>query len=776
MKRIISIIIISIAAISIFLLTALTVLYFWAASDLPSIKKITDYNPPVATTVYTQHNKILGYFFKEKRFLCQLKEMSPWIPKAFIAAEDESFYQHPGFDFFSIIRAAIANLKAGKIVQGGSTITQQVIDTLLIDTGKSYFLKLKEAILAYRLDKHLSKEEILTIYLNQIYLGEGAYGIEAAARTYFAKHASELSLSEAALIAGLPKAPSLYNPYENPLAAKSRQKYVLRRMLTTGKINQKRYKQALEAKLNYHKMTDPSWEKGAYYLQTVRNELINKYGRKKVYRGGLHVYSAIDLKHQKAAQKALRIGLEDLSKRRGWRGPIKNLSEKQYKAFLEKENIDYEKIKKGKWIKVLVTNVNKKGAFVCFEQKKGFISVKTMSWARKLNPRLAPGAVPDIQNARKVLDKGDVIYASVKEKPGQDSQIWQLSLEQKPKVEGAVFSFDPRTGRVKAIVGGYSFFRSQYNRAIQAKRQPGSAFKPIVYSAALEQGHTATSPLIDAPVVKQNQRSNISWKPRNYSLQVRGKILFRTGLVHSINLATIRLAQDIGIDNIIEQAKSLGLEGPFPHDLTISIGSLSVSLINLCQAYSAFARDGSIIKPCLIKRITDSWGTEIFNNHKQTKRAITPQNTYIITKLLQQVVQDGTGWRVKKLGRPVAGKTGTTNKQRDAWFIGYTPYLLTGIYVGFNQPRTLGKYETGSRAASPIWLNYRQQIENNYPVQQFIAPSGIIMARIDSRTGLLASPKCKNTYLLPFRKGRQPQKVSESKDTDTGSNELKKIF
>jgi penicillin-binding protein 1A len=773
MRTAIKILAASAVCLLLFLLVGGTGLYYWVARDLPGIQKITDYDPPLATTVFTSNGKVLGYLFKEKRFLRRLEEMPEHVGQAFIAAEDSDFYHHEGIDFTSILRAAIANFKAGEVVQGASTITQQVIDALLMDTGTSYLLKLKEAILAYRLDKHLRKEEILTIYLNQIYLGEGAYGVEAAARAYFDKHASRLELHEAALLAGLPKSPSLYNPYRNRRAAKSRQRYVLRRMLETGRISRNRYQRALEAPLELRRMADPSWEVGGYYLQAVRNELSRRFSREAVYRGGLKVRTAVDLKHQRAAERALRRGLEALSKRRGWRGPIKNLQPEAFRDFLQKKPSDPETA--SGWHKVLVTGVKKSGASVRFDDRSGFIGVESMRWAGPRVSGTAPGNPARISDARAILDRGDVVFASILDESGDSSGPARLALEQMPQAQGALVSLEPESGKVRALVGGYSFSGSQFNRAIQAERQPGSAFKPIVYSAALDHGFTPASALIDAPVVVQGEHSELSWKPRNYRLINRGKVLLRSGLVHSINLATIRLAQEIGVKAVIGRARDLGLEGDLPHDLTISIGTLSVSLMDLCRAYTGFARRGTIVRPRLITRVDDSWGQTLHISETRSRRAISPRNAFIITKLLQQVVRDGTGRRVRTLGRPVAGKTGTTDQQKDAWFIGYTPYLLSGVYVGLDDPRSLGEHETGARAASPVWLDYRREVEGKYPERGFEKPEGIVMAEIDAETGLLAGSDSGKTYTLPFRAGNQPSKIAGRPGT-TDSGSLKKIF
>ena len=746
-------------------LAAFAGLYLWASSTLPSIHSITDYNPSVATTVYTSQDKILGYFCKEKRFLLRLREMGPWVPKAFIAAEDREFRRHPGVDFTSIIRAALANFKAGHIVQGGSTITQQVIDALLLDTGTSYLLKFKEAVLAYQLDQRLSKDEILTIYLNQIYLGEGAYGVEAAARTYFGKHAKGLNLAEAALIAGLPRAPALYNPYENPQAARARQRYVLNQMRAAGMITPGEHTRALRKELDYRRMADPTWSRAGYALQTVRDRLLSRFDGKRVYRGGLRVFTSLSLQHHRPARKSLREGLRAISKRRGWRGPIKHLPRERYSAFVEKTNATGN-LREGDRIKGLVARVDKRGATLRFGDKTGVMDVETMEWARRINPEIAPGEAPQIRDARKVLQRGDVVRASIVSGPDEAGGPWRLALRQRPEVQGALISLEPDTGRIRALIGGYAFSHSQFNRAVQAQRQPGSAFKPVTYAAALKEGYTAASPLVDAPVVLQGARAESAWKPRNYSLRIRGKVLMRTALVHSINRATIRLAQEIGIGRIIDQARALGIPGPYPRNLTLALGSLDLSPLSLSRAYTAFARNGTTIEPTLITRIEDSWGSTVYKADPATRRAMSPRTSYIVTELLRQVITDGTGWRAQKLSLPAAGKTGTTNNQKEAWFVGYTPNLLTTVYCGFDDPRSMGRYETGSRAASPIWVSYMRNVLSGYSRRGFRKPEGVVMADIAARNGKLAGSDTEKSYLLPFRKGNVPDRVDTGERKD----------
>jgi penicillin-binding protein 1A len=744
---------------------AFTGVYKWASQDLPNYKDITDYNPPLVTKVLARDDQVLGYFFREKRFLVSLDEMSPMLIKAFLAAEDAGFYEHEGVEVMGIVRAAFHNMRAGEIVQGGSTITQQVVKSLLLSPERSYTRKLKEAILAYRLENHLSKDEILTIYMNQIFLGAGAYGVEAAARDYFARHASELSLAQSALIAALPKAPSRLNPYRNPQGARHRQTYVLSRLRELEWITQDEYQEALDEPLEFERMSDPSWRHGPYYLEEVRRELIRMFGEDKVYEGGLVVNTGADIKHLDAAQAALRRGLVDSTKRRGWQGPLQNIDLEGGETFVLGQVIDQDRLGKGTWIQVLVTDVAQERALVNAGSIEGEIDVSTMSWARTPDPSKAPEEVRAIRDAHRVLNEGDVVWASlVQEKDGRPG-FWEMALEQEPKVEGSILSADPRTGEVLALAGGYDFHRSHFNRATQAKRQPGSAFKPFVYSAALDNGFTPASIVLDAPIVYDDYETMTTWRPKNFEGIFHGPTLLRNALVKSRNLVTIRVAQRIGINTMISSFRNFGLKEEFPRDLSISLGSVPLSLMDLCQAYSAFARDGSYIPLHLINRVSNSWGKEIYINESEAIRAVSQENAYIITNMLQEVVRDGTGWRARVLNRPVAGKTGTTNDQNDAWYIGYSPYLITGVYVGFDQLAPMGKYETGSRAASPIWVNYRLEVEEDYPVQDFTRPSGVTMVRIDPTTGLIAPPDSSESYFMPFLAGTEPTQRSTRADS-----------
>ncbi len=725
-------------------------LYYWASSDLPSFRKITDYRPPLVTTIYTRDNKVLGYLYSEKRFLVTLSEMPDFLPKAFLAAEDSTFYQHEGVDISAIVRAMIKNLQRGGIKQGGSTITQQIIKRLLLSSEKSYKRKIKEAILAYRLEKYLTKDEILTIYLNQIYLGSRAYGVEAAARTYFGVHVSDLTVAQAALLAGLPQAPTRYSPFRDFESAKNRQKYVLGRMLVQGWITQQQHDAAVAEPLVFKSMPDPSWEVAPFYLEEVRRELIDRFGEDQVYNGGLHVHTAVDLKHQEAAERALRDGLVASEKRRGYKPSLEKLEKEKYEDFYARSNVPESLLVPGRWVKALVQEVTAQGAVVRFGDKYGLIPNEEMSFAKG---KVEAGdlvwasvlAVPDKAAAQKPAPdapapspaakagkkgKGqEAAQPAVPSKPGRP--MWKLAMQLEPRIEGGIVSMDPRTGEVLACVGGFSFEKSQFNRATQSFRQPGSSFKPIVYSVAMDNGMTPATVVMDGPFSYRDPWSGQVWSPGNYEGDYGGPMTIRSALAKSKNLVTVRVAQQVGMKKIVERAQELGLRGDFVPYLPVSLGAVAVNLLDMVHAYSAFARDGSTITPRFVLDVKSPWGEEIFVNKPEVKQVLSPQTAYVMDCLLKEVVRAGTAVAVKALGRPLAGKTGTTNDFQDAWFVGFSPYLLTGCYIGFDQPKPMGKGETGGKAALPIWLSYRKAVEDDYPVEDFSRPPGIVMGTVD---------------------------------------------
>jgi penicillin-binding protein 1A len=741
-------------------------LYFWASEDLPGFRKITDYKPPLVTTVYARDNQILGYLYSEKRFLVTLSEMPEFLPKAFLASEDASFYQHEGVDLGAIFRAMLRNLQAGGIKQGGSTITQQIIKRLLLSSEKSYQRKLKEAILAYRLEKYLTKDEILTIYLNQIYLGSRAYGVEAAARTYFGVHVKDLTIAQAALLAGLPQAPTRYSPFRDFEAAKARQKYVLGRMLVQGWITQEEHDKALAEPLVFKSMPDPSWQIAPYYLEEVRRELIDRFGEDMVYSGGLHVYTAVDLRHQEYATRALREGLTASERRRGFKPQMEHIDKAKYEEFLAASDVPERTLTTGAWVKVLATEVTPAGATVRFGDKTGYVATENLNWAKG---RLSPG---DVLWTTVMAAPGETLAAAPDKavKPGQKAPaapapltpaqaaaqaqapaapakaagkpVWRLNAQFEPQIEGALVSMDPRSGEVLACVGGFSFERSQYNRATQALRQPGSSFKPIVYSVAMDNGLTPATVVMDSPFYYRDPWSGKVWTPGNYGGDFMGPMSIRSALAKSRNMVTIRVAQQIGMKKVVDRAQAMGLRGDFVPYLPVSLGAVAVNLLDMCQAYSAFARDGSTVKPRFIMAVKSAWGEDILQTQPEATVVMTPQTAYIMASMLKEVVRAGTATAAKVFNKPMAGKTGTTNDFQDAWFMGFTPYLLSGVYIGYDQPRSMGNGETGGRGALPIWISYRQGVESDYPVQDFERPPGIVMADVDG-------------IAMPFKEGTE---------------------
>ncbi|MFA4909966.1 MAG: PBP1A family penicillin-binding protein [Desulfobacteria bacterium] len=615
--------------------------YYYFRQNLPDISSLKNYHPNITSKFYSDEGELIGEFYLEKRIIVPITRIPRIVINAFISAEDSDFYKHKGISPVSIIRAFLKNILAGRIVQGGSTITQQVTKYFLLSSEKSFSRKIKEAILAYRVENELSKENILFLYLNQIYLGHGAYGVESAAQNYFGKHVEDLNLSEAAMLAGLPRAPSKYSPFVNSKGAKERQAYVLKRMLKEGYITDKQFKQALTTPLSFNTEENKQILKAPYFTEHIRRYIEGKYGSDALYKEGLLVYTSLNLEMQNAAQVSLESGLMDLERRHKYQG---------------------------------------------HRQSSG--------------------------------------------------------------LQGALMCMDPDTGYVRAMVGGKDFKKSKFNRAIQAKRQGGSAFKPIIYAAALDKGYTPATILVDSPISYDNLIGGEPWQPKNFDGEFRGPITFREALAKSINVVTVKILEDLGIDYAARYASILGITSPLNMDLTMALGSSSVSLLELTRAYAVFAAQGRRVEPIFVTKVIDQNGVVLEENKPQAEEVISPQTAYIMTNLLKGVVQNGTGSRAQALGRPCAGKTGTTNNYVDAWFIGYTPEIVTGVWVGFdegNQP--LGENETGSQAALPIWVQFMKEALKHKEVLDFPVPEGIVFVNIDSKTGLPATPN--STRIIP---------------------------
>jgi penicillin-binding protein 1A len=736
--------------------------YYWS-SNLPYIGSLREYNPPIITEVYSDDGQVVGRFSDERRILVSLEQVPNQLIYAFVAAEDARFFEHEGVDILSIIRALLKNLRAGQIEQGGSTITQQVTRSLLLkNPRKTYRRKAREALLSLQIEKSFSKERILFLYLNQIYLGHGAYGVEAAARTYFNKKAKDLSLAESALLAGLPQAPSRYSPIRYFRRAKARQKYVLARMRQEGYITEIQEKEALMAPIKIEEGGEKPFQKAPYFTEYVRRYLEEKYGRDLLYRSGLKVYTTLSLKMQRAAQSTVRKGLMELDKREGYRGPLRHLSTEEMEKFREEsgEKRLQDPPVGDALFEGLVEEVNdKKGQVVIsYGDKLGRLPLSEMKWARRPNPEV-PYYNVKVNAPGEVLKTGDVVLVRIKD-AGTPPFEWELSLEQEPDIQGALISMEVKTGRVRAMLGGRDFGSSQFNRAVQSRRQPGSAFKPIIYAAALDRGMTPSSIILDAPYISRANPDEEIWRPKNYKKKFFGPTLFRTALIKSRNVITVKILKKIGVYHAIQYAKRMGIGSDLSPDLSLALGSSGVSLAEITRAYLVFANKGMLVEPIFIDRVLDRDGQIIEENQPSVEEAISEQTAHVMTDLLKAVINEGTGWRAKALGRPAAGKTGTTNDLRDAWFIGFSPSLVGGVWVGYDDRRPMGRGETGSRAASPIWLYFMSEVLKDQPVEDFSLPESVVFTKIDAKTGLLASPHSQKTVFQAFKEGTEPKEHS----------------
>ncbi len=732
--------------------------------DLPTFDSFQDYQPSLVSRVYADNGELIGQFFIERRLYTPFDQIPQALTQAVIAVEDTRFLEHPGLDIVGIARAAWTNLKKGGRFQGASTITQQLARALFLSPERTYTRKIKELVLAIKMEWVLTKDQILEMYLNQIYFGHGAYGIAAATLTYFDKGVNELSLPEAAFLAGLPKAPNTYSPYRNPDLAKSRKELVLHRMVQAGFITEEEEQTAIDTALTYHRQSiEPI---ASYFVEDIRQHLVERYGESLVYKGGLQVHTTLNIAMQKLAQESLQEGLRQLDKRQGWRGPVGHVD--FGKDFVPPE--EHPELQNPRAALVdglyhaLVTKVTKKSAHILIgNTHKGTIALKDMEWARRrLKDVTDVGSAEKRENAtpRHLLKIGDLI--EVWPKNGK-LESGKFVLEQTPVVEGSLLALDPRTGAVQAMVGGYSFSRSQFNRAIAARRQPGSAFKPLIYAAALQQGLTPATLILDAPVVYQDEELDRIWKPENYEKRFYGTISLREALRHSRNAATVRLLEQIGVPEVVHVASNLGIQSPLSQDLSLALGSSSVTLQEITSAYGVFANQGMWLHPYQITLVKDVNG-EILQQHLfEPRQAMTPENAYLTTNMLMDVIQSGTGRRAKKIGRPLAGKTGTTNGYNDAWFVGYAPNLATGVWIGFDSVRTLGRLESGARAALPIWTQFMGQALSHLPVMTFMIPEGIQFAQVDTTTGDLPTRSSRHVSTEVFRKGTEPGKAAPQK-------------
>jgi len=724
---------------------------WYISQDLPSLDLLQGHQPSQTTRVYADDRRLIGQFYVERRTLIPIADVPQVLIHAVIAVEDARFFEHPGLDVIGIVRAMWTNLRRGGKVEGASTITQQLARSLFLSPERTYSRKFKELILAYKMELVLSKEQILEMYLNQIYFGQGAYGVAAAAQTYFGKQIGELTLAEAGFLAGLPKSPNNYSPYRYPDRAKKRQEHVLDRMKEAGFITEEEWDAAVAEQLTFRKSAGE--QLAPYYVEHVRQQLMAKYGETLVYKGGLEVFTTLNIEMQKAAEAALLHGLRVLDKRQGWRGPLEH---KETAALADATPAGPAKPpREGDILKGVVTKIGRDHVVVLAAGLEGKLAFDDMAWAkRRLRGRDPMKDFTVVPNVKALLKPGDVIEVGVKKLDGQTAQF---VLEQTPVVEGALVAIDPRNGAIRAMVGGYDFARSEYNRAVLAHRQPGSAFKPMIYATALNTGLSPATPVLDAPVVYEDEEQEKIWKPENYEKRFHGVTNLRDALIHSRNLATVRLLDRIGIRNVVEFARTVGIASPLNQDLSLALGSSSLSLLELVSAYGVFANQGMRIEPYAVAAVQDAAGSLLEHNLFEPRQVISKETAYMITNMLEDVIQQGTGIQARVIERPVAGKTGTTNDFTDAWFIGYTPNLVAGVWVGFDDLRTLGETESGAHAALPIWIDFMQQALQSLPVEPFEIPEGVTYVKVDPATGLLAAEQEEQGTVEIFAKGTEPK-------------------
>jgi penicillin-binding protein 1A len=743
-------------------LTLFVVLYRFGAA-LPDVEQLQDYEPPVTTRIHAADGRLIGEYARERRLFMPLEAIPKPVIEAFLAAEDKNFYQHSGVDYLGVIRAVFDNIYnsiAGRRLVGASTITQQVAKNFLLSNEMSFERKIKEAILAYRIERAFDKDQILELYLNEIYLGQGthpqgSYGVAAAALSYFGKSLGELTLAETAYLAALPKAPSNYHPVKHPEAAKGRRDWVLQRMREDGFITREQRDAAMREPLQMKVATEDAIFTADYFNEEIRREVAALYGFDALYDGGLSIRSTLDSRLQAIAETALRNGLIAYDRRHGWRGPIARITLDDWRRKLREL-----KVSTGPrtWRLAVVLSAGDGGVGIgTVDGARGTIPAELMAWAR---PSLKPGDVIVVERAT-----------------GEGASPDSYALRQIPAVEGALVAMDPHTGRVLALVGGFDYNASQFDRAMQAARQPGSAFKPFVYAAALDSGYTPSDLVLDAPFVMDQGPGLPKWRPKNYSNEFYGPSTLRVGIEKSRNVMTVRLAQSVGMAKIADYAHRFGITDNMPKVLSMALGAGETTVLKLTAAYAMFVNGGKRITPSLIDRIQDRRGNTVFRHDDRPcdgcsgvrwakqpapevpdtrEQIIDPGTAYQIVSMLEGVVQRGTGARIGAVGKPLAGKTGTTNDAMDNWFVGFAPDLAVGVFIGFDQPRTLGARETGASSAAPVFQEFMSKALEGQPAIPFRIPPGIRLVRVNSKTGQPTSPYDTSVILEAFKPGTEP--------------------
>ena len=772
--------------------------YYYLVRDLPKLSRIEDYKPPAVTRVLASDGSMIAEFFSEKRYPVKMQDVPDIIRKAFLAAEDASFYSHHGIDPISILRAAVKNMQSGNVKQGASTITQQVVKNLLLTSEKSLIRKAKEAILSYRLERRFSKDEIFEIYLNQIFFGNSAYGIKAAGRIYFHKELPEITLAEAALLAGLPKGPSSYSPIKYPKKAKQRQTQILTQMVKANFITEAQRDEALKSPLDVHPASQQNVFGSPYYVGEIRRVFAEKWKDLDIDSDGLEIVTAVDPQADTYATEALRKGLREVDKRRGWRGPVGKMAPEEYVKTYGDRELDGENP-----TPALVRSVSEGVAKVAIGKRSYQVDLNVSSWAKKF---LLKDDSTAFGTPAESLRAGDVIEVALRRVPSSpggkinEKDPPKLLLDQTPDIEGAVVLIDPSSGEVRAMVGGYDYTQSQFNRVTQSLRQPGSTFKPVIYLSAIDKfNYTPATIMMDQ--ARTFRVGDTFWTPANFDEKFLGPITLRTALEKSRNLVSADIVSRIGVDAAIAYARKLGIKSPLGRNLSLSLGSSEVTVLELSRAYSVFPAKGVLFDSVFVKRIKDRFGNVIYDydaEKVQNARTVISENSaFVMANMMKGVVDHGTGYKIKELGRPVAGKTGTSNDQMDTWFIGYTPSWVCGVWVGFDQKKQIGPKETGGVVAGPIWLYFmRDFLEYSasmsadgserdakseaeklgieyVPVtlteqMDFSVPEGVEPFWIDKATGAKQSQGY--GFLEYFIKGTEPEEspVIENEDESTG--------
>ena len=759
------------------------------SKDLPDYSQLQDYEPPVMTRVHATDGSLVAEYARERRLYLPIQAVPKRVIHAFLSAEDKNFYEHGGLDFNGMARAGalyVQNYGTGRRPQGASTITQQVAKNFLLTNEVSFTRKIKEALLAMKIERAYTKDKILELYLNEIYLGFSAYGIAAASLLYFDKSVHELTVAEAAYLAALPKAPSSLHPFRQRERATERRNYVIDRMVENGYVKPEEGEAAKKEPLAVTARPTGSHIFAAeYFAEEVRREIYDRYGEKKLYEGGLSVRTTLDPKLQALARKVLADGFTKYDEKHGYRGPVqkldisgdwglklaevKALSDIGWKMAVVLETSDQS-------ARIGFQPAREPGGAIVRERRIGIVPLEGVKWA-KAAAGPSRGRVP--AKVSQVREPGDVIYVEpLDAKDAQEEQNAQYRLRQIPEISGAITVMDPRTGRVLALVGGFSFDQSQFNRATQALRQPGSSFKPFVYAAALDNGYTPSTVVMDSPIEIDQGPGLGTWRPENYSAgKYYGPQTLRFGIEHSRNVMTVRLAQDVGMPLIAEYAKRFGVYDDLPPYLSFALGAGETTTLRMTAAYSMFANGGRRIKPTLIDRIQDRYGHTIYKHDQRECRGcdaerwsnqpeptlvdkreqvIDPMTAYQITSMMEGVVQRGTATTLREVGKPVAGKTGTTNDEKDAWFVAFSPDLAVGVYLGFDKPKPMGRGATGGQLAAPVVRDFMKAALADKPAIPFRVPAGIKLIRIDPKSGMRAGPGSERVILEAFKPGTAP--------------------